>query len=121
AATPGKEKLAGAQMQAYAGEARLDYPKVLAYGAGLQGSQHALNQYSGTVQEEGTLYIGIEKAVPLENLSLLFQFAEGSADDEDDDPPAIHWTYLHYNEWKPLKGENLVSDGTFGFQVTGIV
>ena len=120
-AKPGNEKWAGAQMQALAGEARLDYTRVLAYGAGLQASQHALNQYSGAIQEEGTLYIGVEKAAALENLSLLFQFAEGSADDEDDDPPAIHWSYLHYNEWKPLKGENLVSDGTFGFQVTGII
>ena len=120
-AMPGKDKLAGAQMQAPAGEARLDYPKVLAYGAGLQAGQHALNQYSGSIQEEGNLYIGIEKAAALENLSLLFQFAEGSADDEDNDPPAIHWSYLHYNEWKPLKGEYLISDGTFGFQVTGIV
>ncbi len=118
---PGKEKLAGAQMQVMVRSAGLDYPKVLAWGAGLQGSQQALNQYSGSIQEEGSLYIGVEKAAALENLSLLFQFAEGSADDEDDDPPPIHWSYLHYNEWKPLKGENLVSDGTFGFQVTGIV
>ena len=50
-----------------------------------------------------------------------FQFAEGSAEDEDDDPPPINWSYLTYNEWRPLKAENIVSDGTYGFQTTGII
>ncbi|MEI6756335.1 MAG: hypothetical protein WCK85_00660 [Chlorobium sp.] len=79
------------------------------------------NQYSGTLQEEGMLFIGLEKLQPLDTLSLLFQFAEGSADDEDNDPPEIHWSYLSNNEWRPLKAENLISDGTNGFQTTGII
>ena len=79
------------------------------------------NQYSALLQEEGLLFIGLEKLQPLDTLSLLFQFAEGSATDEDNDPPEIHWSYLTYNEWRPLKGENLISDGTYGFQTTGIV
>jgi hypothetical protein len=81
----------------------------------------AANQYSGLLQEEGMLFIGIENLKPLQSLSLLFQFAEGSAEDEDNDPPAIHWSYLINNEWRPLKGENIVADDTFGFQTTGIV
>ncbi len=84
----------------------------------LQGGH---NQYSGDLQEEGMLFIGLEKLQPLDTLSLLFQFAEGSAADEDNDPPEIHWSYLTYNEWRPLKAENLISDGTYGFQTTGIV
>lgn len=84
----------------------------------LQGGN---NQYSGDLQEEGMLFIGLEKLQPLDTLSLLFQFAEGSAADEDNDPPEIHWSYLTYNEWRPLKGENLISDGTYGFQTTGII
>jgi hypothetical protein len=79
------------------------------------------NQYSGNIQEEGMLFIGLGGAVPLQSISLLFQFAEGSAADEDNDPPVIHWSYLTNNEWRPLRGEDLVSDGTFGFQTTGIV
>jgi CarboxypepD_reg-like domain len=79
------------------------------------------NQYSNKLQEQGMLFIGLEKAVPLQSLSLLFQFAEGSADDEDNDPPVIHWSYLTNNEWRPLRGEDIVSDGTYGFQTTGIV
>ncbi|MHA4806460.1 hypothetical protein ACX0G9_00065 [Flavitalea flava] len=104
-----------------AAEARFDYPQVVSMGAGLKDRQNSLNQYSGVLQEEGLLFIGLEKAVPLQTLSLLFQFAEGSAADEDDDPPPVHWSYLSFNQWKPLKGENLISDGTVGFQATGII
>ncbi len=79
------------------------------------------NQYSDSKQEQGMLFIGLEKAVPLQSVSLLFQFAEGSAEDEDKDPPEIHWSYLTNNEWRPMRGEDIVSDGTYGFQTTGIV
>lgn len=86
-----------------------------------QTKESGNNQYSGDLQEEGMLFIGLEKLQPLNTLSLLFQFADGSADDEDNDPPEIHWSYLADNEWRPLKGEALISDGTYGFQTTGIV
>ncbi|MDB5086635.1 MAG: hypothetical protein JWR09_629 [Mucilaginibacter sp.] len=79
------------------------------------------NQYSAQIQEEGQLFIGVQNLQPLQTLSLLFEFADGSAIDEDDDPPVINWSYLIYNEWRPLKAENLVSDSTYGFQTTGIV
>ncbi|MBL0341295.1 MAG: hypothetical protein IPP71_10375 [Bacteroidetes bacterium] len=87
-------------------------------GEKIAGSE---NQYSGKIQEEGLLFIGIENLKPLQTITLLFQFAEGSAEDEDNSPPAIHWSYLSDDELKPLKNENLVSDRTFGFQTTGIV
>ncbi|HEY2728122.1 MAG TPA: carboxypeptidase-like regulatory domain-containing protein, partial [Parafilimonas sp.] len=78
------------------------------------------NQYTGNIQE-GMLFIGLENLKPLQSISMLFQFAEGSAEDEDDDPPAINWSYLSYNEWKPLRAENVVIDDTYGFQTTGII
>ena len=81
----------------------------------------APNQYSATVQEEGLLQVGIENLKPLQTVSLLFQFADGSAEDEDKQPPEIHWSYLTNNEWRPLKAENILGDGTFGFQTTGII
>ena len=79
------------------------------------------NQYSGIDQEEGSLLIGLENARPLQTVSMLFQFAEGTASDEDNDPPEIHWSYLTNNEWRPLKDESIISDGTYGFQTTGII
>lgn len=79
------------------------------------------NQYAGTIQEEGMLFIGLENAKPLQTLSMLFQFAEGSAADEDNDPPPINWSYLSNNEWLPMRGEDIISDSTYGFQTTGII
>ena len=90
--------------------------------SGLQNSfEDAINQYSGVNQEEGLLYIGLENLIPQQTLTLLFQFAEGSAEDEDNDPPEIHWSYLSNNEWRPLDDTNIIADGTDGFQTTGIV
>lgn len=96
-------------------------PKMIEASGLKEKTQGDINQYSGIIQEEGMLFIGIENLYPLQSISLLFQFAEGSAEDEDNDPPEIHWSYLTNNEWRPLKTENLVSDGTYGFQATGIV
>ncbi|MDF2432439.1 MAG: hypothetical protein JWP44_2070 [Mucilaginibacter sp.] len=79
------------------------------------------NQYSAQIQEEGMLFIGVANLQPLQNLSLLFQFADGSALNEDDAPPSINWSYLVYNAWQPLNPENIVSDSTYDFQTTGIV
>ncbi|PZF73386.1 hypothetical protein [Taibaiella soli] len=98
-----------------------NYDNVVAYSTHFTNDASGVNQYSGHVEEQGSLFIGLENLQPLQSVSLLFQFAEGSALDEDDDPPQIHWSYLSNNEWKPLKGENLISDSTQGFQTTGIV
>lgn len=98
-----------------------NYDNVVAYSTHFTNDGSGVNQYSGHIEEEGSLFIGLENLKPLQSVSLLFQFAEGSALDEDDDPPQIHWSYLSNNEWKPLKGENLISDSTQGFQTTGIV
>jgi hypothetical protein len=87
----------------------------------LTGEADPRNQYSGNIQEEGHLFIGLENLKPLESLSLLFNFAEGSAIDEDNDPPKINWSYLTKNEWRPLRDERITSDSTFGFRATGIM
>jgi hypothetical protein len=103
------------------GQSNLKTSRLLRSVAGLSPQKKNINQYSGSTQEEGLLLIGLEKAQPLQSVSLLFQFAEGSAEDEDNDPPEIHWSYLSDNEWRPLPEEDLVSDGTYGFQTTGII
>ncbi|MBS1902212.1 MAG: baseplate J/gp47 family protein [Bacteroidetes bacterium] len=96
--------------------------KLLYESSGLRAAREGgFNQYSGSIEQEGSLYIGIEKLNPLDSIALLFQFAEGSATDEDDDPPQIRWSYLIGNEWRPLPQEHLISDSTYGFQTTGIV
>lgn len=75
----------------------------------------------GYYENEGMLYIGFEGARPLDSINMLFQFAEGSADDEDNKMPDIHWSYLSENIWKDMPSEYLIYDGTYGFKKTGII
>lgn len=113
------EKVTG-QLQNIPSEPRV--LNLLSRAAGMEGTiAEVANQYAADTQEEGMLFIGIEHLNPLQSITLLFQFAEGSAEDEDNDSPSIHWSYLTNNEWRPMKGEYLVSDGTYGFQTTGII
>lgn len=96
---------------------------------------YGLNQYTfaqavgqpglngGAIQEEGFLCIGLANLQPLQTLSLLFQMAEGTAEDEDytEDPPEIHWSYVVGGEMRPLPAEHVIADGTYGLQTTGII
>ena len=79
------------------------------------------NQYLSAVYQQGNLLIGIEDLKPSQNLSLLFKIADGTAEDNDNEPPKINWSYLINNEWRPLPDENIVSDSTYGLQATGII
>ncbi len=92
-------------------------------GAGLASNLSFLeqNQYSGSKLQQGNLYIGLESLNPQQNLSLLFQIAEGSGMDDDKEVPPIHWSYLSNNYWKPLPSTHIIEDDTFGLQTTGIV
>ncbi len=67
----------------------------------------------------GELHIGIAGLNPPENLTLLFAIADGTADPRLE-APAIEWSYLSGNEWKPFASD-AVSDGADGLQSTGIV
>ncbi|MCF0048666.1 hypothetical protein LXM25_01275 [Dyadobacter sp. LJ53] len=79
------------------------------------------NQYSGARRQQASLYIGLEGLVAPQNLSLLFQVAEGTAMDDDGDPPKINWSYLSENQWKVLPVSNIIQDTSYGLQTTGIV
>lgn len=79
------------------------------------------NQYRSLTDQQGNLYIGIQDIKPPQNLSLLFKFADGTAYDNDSEPPKINWSYLANNEWLPLSLDRLISDSTYGFQTTGII
>lgn len=73
------------------------------------------------VNDEGTLYIGLEQAVPGTNITLLFQLAEFTAD-PDMRRADIKWQYLSGNEWKTLeKNTQILSDTTSEMLVSGIV
>ncbi len=70
--------------------------------------------------DEGTLFIGIEKITVGGCLSMLFQLAEATANSELD-RAEIKWHYLSNNTWKPLEYDfKVISDTTDGFTVSGI-
>ena len=72
----------------------------------------------------GNFFIGLSNLVPPQNVSFLFQVAEGSANDDtsaiitDDD---IHWSYLANNEWKHFDKLNVITNTTLGLQKSGII
>ncbi|CAD5372271.1 Baseplate_J domain-containing protein [Rubrivivax sp. A210] len=75
-----------------------------------------LPQYS----HEGELYIGLAQVNALQNVSLLFQVADGSANPELA-PEPVQWSYLSGDRWLTLHEGGLLADGTRGFINSGIV
>ena len=69
---------------------------------------------------EGELYIGIKDVHPRQNVSVLFQMAEGSAD-PDLEPVPIQWSYLSDNRWISLHEGNILFDSTRGLINSGII
>ncbi|SFM60707.1 Baseplate J-like protein [Chitinophaga sp. YR627] len=71
--------------------------------------------------DEGTLYVGLQQAVPGTNVTLLFQLAEFTAD-PDIRKADIKWHYMSGNEWKALEDHSqIISDTTQDMLVSGIV
>ena len=70
----------------------------------------------------GNFFIGLQNLVPPQNISILFQVAEGSADTNtiitDDD---IEWSYLSGNQWKAFNKLNIITNTTRGLQTSGII
>ncbi len=84
--------------------------------ADADGQYAFLPQY----ENQGELYIGLEALAPPQNLSLLFQMAEGSAD-PDLAREAVHWDYLSGDQWHSLEEGNLLADTTNGLLNSGII
>lgn len=73
------------------------------------------------VRHEAEFYIGITALKPPQNLALLFQVADGTANPLAVKPTQhIHWSYLTDNEWIPFN-HNEIEDLTEGLLKSGIV
>lgn len=71
-------------------------------------------------EDEGQLFLGIEDLRPPQNLTLLFQLAEGSSN--PDFPPArVEWAYLSGHRWTALGNARILSDSTNGLLNSGIM
>jgi hypothetical protein len=70
---------------------------------------------------EGEVYLGVKDLKPPQNLSLLFQMAEGSSNPTVKKPEAhVQWSYLRDNEWVDFK-ETELSDATGQLTRSGII
>lgn len=69
---------------------------------------------------EGELYIGLENVNAPQNLSLLFQLAEGTAN-PDLEPTPIQWSYLSQDRWLSLEDGRLLEDATRGLINSGLI
>lgn len=77
-----------------------------------------------TFNKEGYCYLGINKAIPGQQVSVLFSVAEGSENPlapSFTDERKIEWSYMVNNEWLPLTNENILKDSTNNFLKTGII
>lgn len=100
-----------------------------------------------TFQDEGTFYVGITDLKPPQNISLLFQIAEGSADPQDIPeftaantdassstgpiadtvensarPDDVVWTYLgEDNVWRDFQPTEILADTTNNLRTSGII
>jgi hypothetical protein len=73
------------------------------------------------VRHEAEFFIGVGGLKPPQNLALLFQISDGTADPRSIKPePHINWSYLKENEWVPFEKLE-VEDGTGGLLNSGIV
>ncbi|MBD2766354.1 baseplate J/gp47 family protein [Hymenobacter sp. BT664] len=73
------------------------------------------------VEHEAEFYIGLASLAPPQNLALLFQVADGTADPRTQKPvPHLHWSYLRRNEWVAFSRE-AVDDTTGELTRSGIV
>lgn len=81
------------------------------------GTPHLLYK----IEDEGTLFIGVQDLNRAGILNLYFQMAEATADSEYD-PAPIQWAYIKDNQWEELRDQfQILEDGTQGFTRSGIV
>lgn len=87
---------------------------------------HLLPQFSflrdaAMQRSEAEFYIGVSGLEPPQNLALLFQVADGTADPLTQKPdPHIHWSYLSGNQWIPF-ANNEIDDNTAALLKSGII
>lgn len=83
--------------------------------------QFDFERNSSKQESEAEFYIGLSGLVPPQNVNLLFQVADGTANPLSLKPDAhLHWSFLAGNEWVAFKNEE-IQDNTSGMLKSGIV
>lgn len=79
---------------------------------------HLAPQFS----DRGYFFIGLKGLIPPQQLSILFQVADDSADPRFIEPGQhIKWSYLAGNGWRDFKPNEIISDTTHHLLKTGII
>jgi hypothetical protein len=84
--------------------------------SGQDGSSALLPNYS----DEGELLIGLSDHQKSQNIQLLIQILDGSANPEKPVPP-VKWSYLAGNNWKAFDKYALLTDETNGLIQSGLL
>lgn len=70
----------------------------------------------------GALFIGLGNLTPPQNISILFQMVDGSANpDIEVKRDDVKWSYFDETIWKPFSDTAIQIDTTYGLQTSGIV
>lgn len=86
-----------------------------------QPGQSTTNDADEVFEHEAEFYIGVQELLPPQNLSLLFQLAEGSANPKTTKPEDhVHWSYLRQNQWVAFSRDE-VNDRTGQLMRSGII
>jgi len=88
--------------------------------AEVQPDPNTKHRFLPPYDHEGELYIGLSEVQPPQNLNLLLQLAEGSAN-PDLEPAPVEWSYLSGNCWLSLHHGNILADTTRGLLNSGII
>ena len=86
---------------------------------GVQESSGSNNTLLPAFTNEGELYIGLEKALPPQSVSLLFEAIEGSANPLKN-PATLAWHYLTGNQWVEIPSVD-ITDSSAALSGSGIV
>ena len=78
------------------------------------------NAFMPRFDDQGELYLGLTGLGSGQNLSLLFQFAAGSAN-PDVQRLDVRWSYLDNNQWISFPAQAILSDSTNGLLNTGLL
>ncbi len=71
---------------------------------------------------QGTLYIGLVNLLPPQNISILFQMVDGSANpDIEVNRNDVKWSYFDKTKWIYFSDVAIQLDTTFGLQTSGII
>lgn len=71
---------------------------------------------------QGSLYIGLSNLAPPQNISLLFQMVDGSANpDIEVTRDDVKWNYFNKTKWKAFSDVSIQIDNSYGLQTSGII